>query len=428
MTKFLDKYISFVSEFTETKNIVHVWSILTAISAMIGRTRYLQFGGSTIYPNMYTMIVGEPGTRKSTGIKLARRLCEDAGYGEFAFESGSKEAYFQSLSRRYDEVSKSIDLDIETSVNGVEQWEPPIGETHSFICSDEFDTFIGVHNMSFISVLGDLWDRDTDFRHETQKHGIVVIPKPNITILGGTTPSTFSSIFPAQALDHGFLSRLLMVPCRGLERKLPIPPAPNAETRKEIITFLNTILHTKPQPIGKTKGTDELFSEIYHTWQSPFDSRFAGYASRRHVHLLKLAIIFAALNYSDTITTDILCQAHTLLTYTELLMPDVIGEMGKGPHTTAMNLVINTLSGKKDGLSITALYKLLYREVRSLEELNGVLNLLRMAERIVTDKDGNNFALPSLIEIPKNLEPFIDRAHIQFLLEPKTNSSDLDIS
>ena len=85
MAKFLDTYVSFVSEFTETRNIAHVWSILTAISALIGRTRYIPFGAKNIYPNMYTMIVGDPASRKSTAIKLVKDLCEDAGYNEFAF-------------------------------------------------------------------------------------------------------------------------------------------------------------------------------------------------------------------------------------------------------------------------------------------------------------------------------------------------------
>ena len=97
-------------------------------------------------------------------------------------------------------------------------------------------------------------------------------------------------------------------------------------------------------------------------------------------------------------------------------MPDVIGEMGKGPHTTAMNLIINTLASKPNGLSIVELYRLLYREVRSMDELNSVLNLLRMAQRIVTDEEGNHHHIPALIEIPKAMEKFMDKSKISFLL------------
>lgn len=410
MARFLDEYISFVSEFTETKNLAHVWSILTVVSAMIGRTRSVPFGAEHIYSNFYTMIVGDPGTRKSTAIKFAKKLCEEAGYGEFAFESGSKESYFSSLAKK----SNNDPLDIELDRSSLE-WEPPMNETHSFICSDEFDNFIGIHNMPFISALGDLWNRQDDFRYETIKHGIAIISKPYITILGGTTPSTFSSMFPAQALDHGFLSRMLMIPCRGLERKLSWPPEPDQKKKKQIIEKLKSILEQPPLVLSLSNKARKIFDQLYEQWHSPFDSRFAGYASRRHIHLLKLCIIFATIDNQPEIGEEEILQANTLLTYTELLMPDVIGEMGKGPHTVAMNLIINTLSSKPNGLSIVELYKLLYREVRSMDELNGVLNLLRMAQRIVTDEDGNHHFIPATIEIPKNMEKFMDKSYIKFL-------------
>lgn len=415
MARLLETYVTWVQEFTETRNIAHVWAALTAMSALVGRTRYLTFGAKRIYPNMYTMIVGDPASRKSTAIKLVKDLCEEAGYNEFAFESGSKESYFNSLARRYDEVSNSIDLEISTQINGIAQWEPPLGETHSFICSDEFQDFIGINNMSFISVLGDLWDREKDYRYETIKHGIISIPKPYVTILGGTTPSTFSAIFPAHAIDQGFLSRLLMIPCKGKGRSLAFPPAPNPDTKKYLVETFSAILNREPKEVTRSPEATKILEDIYDKWKSPFDSRFAGYAGRRHMHLLKLCLLFTSIYNTDEITEDIVIEAHSILMYTELLMPDVIGEMGKGPHTTAMNLVINTLDSKPEGLSIIALYKLLYREVRSMDELNHVLNLLRAAERIVTDSHGTNYAIPSSVEVPKDLEKYVESRYTEII-------------
>lgn len=420
MAQILDSYISFVSKFTETRKIAHVWSILTAISALLGRSRYLTFGAQRIYPNMYTMIVGDPASRKSTAIKLVKNLCEEAGYTEFAFESGSKESYFNSLARRANDIANSIDLNISTQINGVDMWEPPVGETHSFICSDEFQDFIGINNMGFVSALGDLWDRDKDYRYETIKHGVISIPRPVITVLGGTTPATFSAIFPAHAIDQGFLSRLLMIPCRKKIRALAFPPPPDETEKTKILQFLNSLLAREPIEITRTAPATKMLEEIYTTWASPFDSRFAGYAGRRHTHLLKLCLLFTGIYDSAEITEDILVEAHTLLMYTELMMPDVIGEMGKGPHTNAMNLVMNTLANRPKGLGLTDLYKLLYREVRSMDELNHVLNLLRAAERIVTDAEAVNHALPTLIEIPKALERFMDASYLSVIQEDLT--------
>ena len=413
MAQFLDDYLKFTAEFTETNSIVHAWSFITAVGALIGRKKYLPFGAKNIYPNMYVMIVGDPASRKSTAIKLVKDLCEDAGYGEFAFESGSKESYFNSLARRSSDLATSIDV-YDTSN---EKWEPPHGETHSFICSDEFQDFIGTNNISFISALGDLWDRERDYTYETIKHGILKFGKPCISVLGGTTPSTFSNIFPAHAIEQGFLSRLLMIPCKGTARSYAFPPPPDQAKKESLIKFFSSLLYDEPHEIELTSGSRRMLTEIYETWVSPFDSRFAGYAGRRHTHLLKLCIIFCALYSTNIITEDIIVEAHSILMYTELMMPDVIGEMGKGPHTSAMNLILNTLTTRKDGLSITDLYKLIYREVKSMDELNHVLNLLRAAERIVTDATGTNHAIPTKITIPTALEKFIDKKYVQSLVE-----------
>ena len=57
MAQFLDDYLKFTAEFTETNSIVHAWSFITAIGALVGRKKYLPFGAKNIYPNMYVMIV-----------------------------------------------------------------------------------------------------------------------------------------------------------------------------------------------------------------------------------------------------------------------------------------------------------------------------------------------------------------------------------
>lgn len=354
------------------------------------------------------MIVGEPGDRKSTAIKLVKDLCEMAGYNEFAFDSGSKESYFESLSKR----QQDLDIDLEVISN---DWTPPLGESHSFICNDEFDLFIGTGNLSFISALGDLWDRKKDFRQETKKGGVVLIRQPYITILGGTTAETFSSIFPATLLGRGFLSRLLLIPCKGLERKLALPEPPPEEDYAYLIESLKALLYFKPHELKLSPKAKEMYVDIYNSWKNPFDSRFAGYASRRHVHFLKLSLIFAVLNQSPEIDYNSMLKAHSLLLHTESLMPNVIGELGKGPNSVVMSEIMNTLDKRVEGLTPLELYKLVHRNVRNMDEVNNVLNLLKAAGRVVTKPDGRAISIPIIAEVPKNMKKYYSQEFINLI-------------
>lgn len=365
---------------------------------------------TTIYPNLFTMIVGEPGDRKSTAIKMVRDFCEEAGYLEFAFDAGSKESYFESLSKKADDIKLDVDLEIGGA------WEPPANETHSFICQDEFDVFIGPNNIGFISVLGDLWDRKKDFHQETKKGGILTIRNPFITILGGTTPETFSTTFPATILGRGFLSRLLLIPCKGLERKIALPERPPQEELDFITSYLRSLLEFQPRELDFSNKAKKIFIEIYEKWKSPFDSRFAGYASRRHIHLLKLAIIFSILNSKFTIDEETLLEAHSFLVHTESLMPNVIGELGKGPHSLVMSEIMNTLDKRPQGLSTVELYKLVHRNVRSLDEVNHILNLLKAADRVKVTPKGANVSIPNEIKIQDEIKPFVDPSLIKKII------------
>jgi Protein of unknown function (DUF3987) len=398
---FLGNYIKLVSSYTEAKNLIHLWSILTACSAIIGRRKYFPFGTSNIYPNLYVMVVGATGTRKSTAIKEAQKYSQSSGYTDFAFESGSKAGFFDHMAQKNKDIKTKVDID-DLDFNLID------GETHSFICSDEFTEFIGHSNSDFLTTLGSLWDRDRDYEHRTAKGGIVTFPKPYITVLGGMTPSHFATYFPMSSLEQGFLSRVILIPVVGVRRKLAFPPVPCEIDKAYITDHLTSLLDTPPGPLSIDPTAKEMLEEIYEIWKSPFDSRYAGYASRRFTHLLKLITIFTCVAKLDTITVSSVIQANTLLTHTELLMPDVIGEMGRGPHAVLINLILNTLKTKHDGMNIGELSNLVHRDVRSLDELNGVLNILRTAGRIISDEHGNHSVADVPIKVSPEFEKYTD--------------------
>ena len=89
-------YFEYVRD-TEPPLIYHRWSLIAAVGAFLGRRYYMPFGDGRIFPNQYVMLIGNPGTRKSTAIKTSKKLLSSAGYDMFAAEKTTKEKFLQDL-------------------------------------------------------------------------------------------------------------------------------------------------------------------------------------------------------------------------------------------------------------------------------------------------------------------------------------------
>ncbi len=89
-------YFSFIRD-TEPPLHYHRWCLLSSIGALLARQVYINHGHFKIYPNLYVTLLGEPASRKSTAIKLVKKLIRDSGYETFAADKTSKEKFLLDL-------------------------------------------------------------------------------------------------------------------------------------------------------------------------------------------------------------------------------------------------------------------------------------------------------------------------------------------
>jgi hypothetical protein len=82
-TEYLNEYLKMVED-TESPRIFHIWSAVFAMSAALGRRSWLPFGTFDIFPNQYVLLVGTPGTRKSTAANLSKKLLKNSTGTRFA--------------------------------------------------------------------------------------------------------------------------------------------------------------------------------------------------------------------------------------------------------------------------------------------------------------------------------------------------------
>jgi hypothetical protein len=378
-----DTYFTY-AEKTEPPMIFHRWSLLTCLGAYLGRQYRLPFGDFNIYPNQYIMLIGDPGTRKSTAIKLAKKIISSAGYDKFSAERTSKEKFLLDLEGVEDDEGAVADSN--AAMRNLFGDDFVGGDPREvFITADEFNEFVGSSNLEFLSLLGSLWDwdnPDAPFKQRLKTSRSVNIYQPTINILAGNTHAGFSEAFPPQAIGQGFLSRLILVYGENSGKKIAFPERPSEELRTSMVDVFREI---RLRVTGDAKISDKargMLQTIYHSFEGLEDARFKHYSTRRYTHLLKLCLLCSAANLRTEIMAEDVLFANTLLTFTEHKMPNAMGEFGKARNADVAARIISILSETRTPLDIPALWRQVQSDLDKPEDLNKLLQGLLQGGKI----------------------------------------------
>jgi energy-coupling factor transporter ATP-binding protein EcfA2 len=384
---FLDFYLDYSKE-TEPPYNYHRWCAISGVGALLGRSFYLQFGRNKVHTNLYTMLVGESGSRKSTAIRGVASILRSSGYTTIAADNTTKEKFLMDLQGETEDLlesgSRPSPYDRSTSENlwGAEATHD--GEPRCIlIAADEFNDFTGVKNIEFYSMLGQLWDYEGVYQRRIKNGRSIAVPDPTISILAGNTAQNIVTAFPPELIGQGFLSRLLFIHGVKSERKYHIPPTPPPEQTKKCIDFLKEIQLKMRGEATVDSAADKMLEAIYKGWPELLDVRFRNYSTRRYTQLVKIALIRAASRFSKTITTDDVIYANTCLSAAEHNMPKALGEFGKGRHSAIADIVMRILSGDPDTpKGIKDFWKEVHKDLDKPADLAIIIQSLEQAEKI----------------------------------------------
>lgn len=382
MPSFFDLYFKYVEE-TEPPIIFHRWSIIPVISAMLGRQVWLPFGQFRIFPNMYCMLIGDPGSRKSTAIKMAVKLCRAAGYDQFSGNKTSKEKFLLDLEGATAEDGTVTATAVMENIFG----DGGVGTEPKevFIASDEFINFMPRGDLDFMSILGEFWDWDDDDKPWTQRlknSKSVAIFQPTVNMLGGTTHENFSLTFPPETLGAGFISRMVLVYGERSGKMIDWPVTPSEKGRTELITILEKMKAEVHGPVTVSQRARDVLGVIYRTHKGVDDARFAHYSTRRHTHLLKLCILCAACRLSTELLIDDVILANSILSYAEHFMPKALGEFGKAKNGDVANRILSFLANSIRPVDQVELWKHCQSDLDRPEDLQRLLDALNQSKKI----------------------------------------------
>lgn len=393
---FISLYLRYTSH-TECPTFYHRWCAITCLSAYLGRSIHYKFGHSRLYPNLYTMLIGSPGTKKSTAIKIGAKLLKQAGYNTFAAKKTRQEKFLLDMAEQSERLAarlagamgdnSDVGYDLldenlfgECDLDEAEHYsdKPP---AECFIAADEFNTFIGIGNMDFISILGDLWDYEGVYDYKLKNSKSVFIPEPTIAILGGNTPVGFAAAFPPESVGQGFFSRLLLIYGEPTGVKIFPLPEPDMVIRDELIDSLHSIKKLTGE-ITESPEATKLITKIYNNDKPLEDVRFEHYSNRRLTHLLKLCLVIVASRLSTVIETSDVIEANTLLTFTEGLMPKALGEFGKSRNSAVTHKIMTAINNAPMPLEFRSIWKLVHQDIDNRNTLVEILGNLTVADKI----------------------------------------------
>lgn len=382
----IEDYLEYTED-TEAPRIFHRWCAICGIGALLGRQVYVTLAHKRVHPNIYAMLMGASGTRKSSAIKLVRKFSANAGYENFSADKTSKEKFLLDL--------EGETLDDGDKKNG-HSYDPYTskdlwGESTNtdakevFIVADEFNDFIGSGNSEFLTTLGNLWDWDGDvpYKFRLKNSKSISIHQPTVSILGGNTQENFARAFPPDVNGQGFLSRLLLIHGERTGKRIAFPTIPSDEATAELVLKFRNIRNIFNRgEFSKTPEAHKLLSAIYETWKELDDPRFQAYGTRRFDYLLKLCIIAGVSLERAEIDVDTVIYANTVLTAAEIQMPKAMGEFGKSRNSDVVNKIMNILLASSRPIPLLEIYTLVSVDLDKPQMLQDLIQGLQYAGKI----------------------------------------------
>ena len=260
------------------------WAALSVVATVTDRRVWTStFSGIPLYPNLFVMLVGEPGTGKGQALRPARMVLETQEHVQLAPKSTSYESFINSLAGRSSQDEDGIERQRATMALYLPEW----------------GTFLRRPDNDFMAMMADIYDNES-YHHkvltrEDEANNLFV------NILAACTPAWFAEGFPANAYAQGLPTRFQFIYDVALEDMPDFDFSPNV-TDDPLDDVVTNKLFPLLDKISAARGFMKWSvgaGKKMNAWKNggfepePKDPMLAGYCTRRHLHLAKLSIIIA---------------------------------------------------------------------------------------------------------------------------------------
>ena len=359
LENWIDGYLEYTSN-TESATIFHKWTALSIIAAALRKKVYFNLGRIRVYPNLYVVLVAEPGAvRKTQAITYGRRIMSKVDSIITSADAVTMQALIQ---------------DIESAAQTEHMPDGSIMTHNSLtVISREFESFLGQkkENTGMLVLLTDLFDcEELPWKYRTKNSGSNSLSAVFLNLLAATTPGSLASSLPVSAIGGGLTTRIVFVFSSTKHKKVPFPESPSEVLELALIQDLEII--------SRISGTYEFSPSARANWEQWYmnydelnpsricqDRLFDGWYARKPMIMIKLAqILSASVSNSMSVEWPRFEEAESLLLDVESAMGKTFCEVGK--RDIAEDVAeISSIVSKYGSIEEKHLLQLVWRDIDS---------------------------------------------------------------
>lgn len=204
-------------------------------------------------------------------------------------------------------MASMVDNMVEAKRTIIQLPEPPIEYNTMYFVADELSAAMSQYDPELIAGLTTFFDCVPYAQARRTKDLRIKIPRPQLSMLVGTTPSNLIKTLPEAAWEQGFTSRSLMIYSDASDKPIIDVFSDENKTRpmpSEMIHDLKLINNL----VGQFGWTED-YAKAMHNWKllqykpAPSHPKLEHYCSRRFSHLIKLSMVASVDRGSDLVLT-----------------------------------------------------------------------------------------------------------------------------
>lgn len=402
MANFIANFLTY-AEGCETPELYDLWSALTTLSSVVSRRVWISQGYYTIYPNLYVVLVGAPGGRKTTAMNMTKDMLRELGTVPFAATCMTKEALCRYMATQ---CAKQFQLPSMAT---------PKTYTPITLCLTELSHFLGANSAHMIDFLTTIYDQEV-YDAKTKNKGDDIIPGPYLTVLACTTPSNITRYLKEDVISGGFSRRALFAfeLDEGEPIAFPVVTTEAAQAWKDCVEWakqLDSVMGEfrwdAPATIWYKKWYDDLFLSM----KTRTDFMTRGYYKSKHIQLLKVAMLVAlSTSLELVVTKDHLMVSLEMLEKLEKNLPKVFEGMGRNVLAPVAMKLVELLEMAGQPVREKVVLNELFRDADT-KEIYGIIAHLQSTGKIIMleEKDSEGRAIRRLLTTPSIGQAWVEK-------------------
>ncbi len=321
-----------IIEKAEAPPVFHFFAAATALGAAAGLRLWYPTQPTPLYANMAVCLVGPTGkVKKTTATVPAMDLLEALNAKEECVAIIRNKANPRSLTKF-----------LSSRQNG-----------DCLIYAPEFSVFMSKDKAAegIVPTLADLLDTHKKAGDLTITHTQQLIHNTCLSLLSASNIELLLHSAPYSMLTSGLMNRIIFVVQDVRYRRSTLQDWMAefpAEVSTDALEYLQWANNIKPQPVEVSKDAFDVYNAWYQSISDNIDPMLAAYVERKHVHVLRLALILALADKRTEIKRRDIEDSIAIMGWVQTFIPVMLERMQNVDRDLAYDYVIRKITQSHD--------------------------------------------------------------------------------